>query len=178
MTALVDVSDDGDQLSEDELLATAYLLILAGYETTVNLIGNGLLALLQDPSQLQVLRDDPSRLPGAVEEFLRFDSPLNISTTRFTTVPIRIGAVEIPADEFVMIALLAVNHDGDQFDEPDRLDITRNPNAHLAFGHGIRYCVGAPVARLEAEIALGRLLARFDRITLDNTAALQYRPAR
>ena len=130
-----------------------------------------------DPSQLHVLRNDPSRLPDAVEEFLRFDSPLNIATTRFATVPIRIGPVEIPADDFVVIALLAANHDPDQFDEPDRLNINRNANAHLAFGHGIHYCVGAPLARLEAEIALGRLLARFDRITLDDTATLQYRPS-
>ena len=175
LTALVEASDDGDQLSHDELLATAYLLILAGYETTVNLIGNGILALLRNPSQLDVLRANPSRLPDAVEEFLRFESPLNIATVRFTTVSIRVGEVEIPADEFVMIALLAANHDGDQFDEPDRLDVTRNPNAHLAFGHGIHYCVGAPLARLEGEIALDRLLARFERITLDDIATLQYR---
>ena len=175
LTALVQVSDSGDQLSEDELLATAYLLILAGYETTVNLICNGILALLHNPSQLELLRANPSRLPDAVEEFLRFESPLNIATVRFTTVGIRVGGVDVPADELVMIALLAANHDGDQFDEPDRLDITRNPNAHLAFGHGIHYCIGAPLARLEAEIALGRLLARFESISLDDTAALEYR---
>ena len=110
-----------------------------------------------------------------MEEFLRFESPLNIATVRFTTVGIRVGDVDIPADELVMIALLAANHDGDQFDEPDRLDITRKPNAHLAFGHGIHYCIGAPLARLEAEIALGRLLARFESISLDDTAALEYR---
>jgi cytochrome P450 len=175
LTALVQVSDSGDQLSEDELLATAYLLILAGYETTVNLIGNGILALLHNPSQLELLRANPSRLPDAVEEFLRFESPLNIATVRFTTVGIRVGDVDIPADELVMIALLAANHDGDQFDQPDLLDITRKPNAHLAFGHGIHYCIGAPLARLEAEIALGRLLARFEHISLDDTAILQYR---
>ena len=175
LTALVQVTDSGDQLSEDELLATAYLLILAGYETTVNLICNGILALLHNPSELELLRANPSRLPDTVEEFLRFESPLNIATVRFTTVGIRVGDVDIPADELVMIALLAANHDSDQFDEPDRLDITRNPNAHLAFGHGIHYCVGAPLARLEAEIALGRLLARFDRITLDDSTTLEYR---
>ena len=177
LSALVEVSDDGDQLSEDELLATAYLLILAGYETTVNLIGNGILALLQNPTQLEMLRANPSRLPGAVEEFLRFESPLNIATLRFTTEAILVGEVEIPSGEFVVIALLAANHDPDKFDEPDRLDVNRNPNAHLAFGHGIHYCLGAPLARIEAQIALGRLLERFDRITLDNTATLQYRPS-
>ncbi len=101
LSALVEVSDDGDQLSEDELLATAYLLILAGYETTVNLIGNGILALLQNPTQLEMLRANPSRLPDAVEEFLRFESPLNIATLRFTTEAILVGEVEIPSGEFV-----------------------------------------------------------------------------
>ena len=177
LSALVAVSDDGDQLSEAELLATAYLLILAGYETTVNLIGNGILALLQNPTQLEMLRANPSCLPDAVEEFLRFDSPLNIATLRYTTEAILVGEVAIPSGEFVVIALLAANHDPDKFDEPDRLDVNRNPNAHLAFGHGIHYCLGAPLARLEAQIALGRLLDRFDRITLDNTATLQYRPS-
>ena len=90
---------------------------------------------------------------------------------------ILVGEVAIPSGEFVMIALLAANHDPDKFDEPDRLDVNRNPNAHLAFGHGIHYCLGAPLARIEAQIALGRLLERFDRITLDNTATLQYRPS-
>jgi cytochrome P450 len=112
-----------------------------------------------------------------VEEFLRFESPLNIATLRFTTEAILVGEVAIPSGEFVVIALLAANHDPDKFDEPDRLNVNRNPNAHLAFGHGIHYCLGAPLARIEARIALGRLLERFDRITLDNTATLQYRPS-
>ncbi len=175
LTALVGVSDDGDQLSGDELLGTAYLLILAGYETTVNFIGNGILALLRNPAQLASLRAEPAGLSSAVEEFMRFESPLNIATTRVTTVPVRIGEVEVPADEFVMIALVAANRDLHQFDEPDRLNIARNPNAHLAFGHGIHYRLGAPLARLEGEIALGRLLARFESITLDDTATLQDR---
>ena len=111
LTALIEARDNGDQLSDDELLRTAYLLILAGYETTVNLIGNAILALLQNPSQLAALRDQPSMLPAAVEEFLRYESPINIATIRFTTVPIRVGDVDIPANEFVMIALLAANRD-------------------------------------------------------------------
>ena len=141
----------------------------------MNLICNGILALLENPSQLALLRANPSRFPDAVEEFLRFESPLNIATVRFTTVPIEVGDVDIPADELVMIALLAANHDSGQFDQPDQLDIARTPNAHLAFGHGIHYCIGAPLARLEAEIALGCLLARFENISLDNTVTLQYR---
>ena len=141
----------------------------------MNFIGNGIPALLRNPAQLASLRAEPSGLSGAVEEFLRFESPLNIATTRVTTVPVRIAEVEVPADEFVMIALVAANRDLHQFDEPDRLNIALNPNAHLAFGHGIHYCLGAPLARLEGEIALGRLLARFETITLDDTATLQDR---
>jgi cytochrome P450 len=175
LTALIEARHNGDQLSDDELLTTAYLLILAGYETTVNLIGNAILALLQNPSQLAALRGEPSMLPTAVEEFLRYESPINVATIRFTTVPIRVGDVEIPANEFVMIALLAANRDDEQFSDADQLDIARKPNSHLAFGHGIHYCVGAPLARMEAEIALGRMLARFCRITLDDAATVLYR---
>jgi cytochrome P450 len=175
LSALVHASDVDDKLSPDELLSTAYLLIVAGYETTVNLIGNGVLALLRNPSQLTALRADPALLPAAVEEFLRFESPLNTATMRFTAEAIRVGDVEIPAGELVLVALLGANHDGRQFDNPDRLDVSRTPNPHLAFGHGIHHCLGAPLARLEGEIAIGRLLARFDRITLDGNIILQYR---
>ena len=175
LSALVKVSEDGDRLSEGELLAMTYLLIVAGYETTMNLIGNGTLAMLQNPSQLAALRADPSAIPAAVEELLRFESPVNIATLRFTAVPISVGGVPIPANEFVMIALLAANRDGDRFPNPDRLDISRNANPHIAFGHGIHHCVGAPLARLEGEVALGRLFARFPRIERDDTAPLEYR---
>ena len=175
LTALAGVFRRWRSAVRRRAVGTAYLLILAGYETTVNFIGNGILALLRNPAQLASLRAEPSGLSSAVEEFLRFESPLNIATTRVTTVPVRIGEVEVPADEFVMIALVAANRDLHQFDEPDRLNIARNPNAHLAFGHGIHYCLGAPLARLEGEIALGRLLARFETITLDDTATLQDR---
>jgi cytochrome P450 len=175
LTALVEVTDGGDALSEKELLSTAYLLILAGDETTVNLIGNGILALLQNPAQLARLRDNPAELPSAVEEFLRFASPVNIATIRFTTVPIRVGEVDIPARQLVMIALLGANRDSGQFPDPDQLDITRKPNAHLSFGYGTHYCVGAPLARLEAQVALGRLLAKFDQISLADDAGLESR---
>jgi len=175
LSALVQVGADGDQLSEQELLATIYLLILAGFETTVNLIGNGILALLCNPVQLRALRAAPARLPEAVEEFLRFESPLNLATTRFSTAEIRLGEVTIPAGELVMIGLLAANHDGARFDHPDQLDIGRTANPHLAFGHGVHYCVGAPLARLEGAIALGRLLARFDDIRLADQSPPHYR---
>jgi cytochrome P450 len=175
LSALVHSSGVDGELSFDELLSTAYLLILAGYETTVNLIGNGVFALLHNPSQLAALRADPSLMPTAVEEFLRFESPLNTATMRFTTEAVRVGDVEIPAGQLVLVALLGANRDGRQFDDPDRLDLTRTPNPHLAFGHGIHHCLGAPLARLEGEIAIGRLLSRFDRITLEDDVILQYR---
>lgn len=175
LSALVHSSDFEDQLSPDELLATAFLLILAGYETTVNLIGNGVLALLRNPSQLAALRADLSLMPTAVEEFLRFESPLNTATTRFTIDTVRIGEVEIPAGQLVVISLLGANRDARRYGDPDRLDIARTPNPHLAFGHGIHHCLGAALARLEGEIAIGRLLARFERIRLDSNAVLEYR---
>lgn len=175
LTGLIEARDGDDRLSDDELLRMAYLLILAGYETTVNLIGSAVLALLQNPSQLAELRSDAALLPSAIDEFLRYESPINVATIRFTRVPIRVGDVDIPAKEFVMIALLAANRDGAQFDASDQLDIRRKPNPHLAFGHGIHYCVGAPLARMEAEIALSKLLARFHRFELDDGAVVRYR---
>jgi cytochrome P450 len=175
LSALVYASDVDDRLSEDELLSTAYLLIVAGYETTVNLVGNGVLALLRNPTQLAALRADASLLPRAIQEILRFGSPLNVATLRVTTEPVRIGEVEIPADQPVLIALLAANHDSDFFVTPERLDITRINNPHLAFGRGIHHCIGAPLARLEGEIAIGRLIARFDQLTLADSAIPRYR---
>jgi cytochrome P450 len=177
MTGLVQAARDTDRFSTDELLSTAFLLILAGYETTVNLLGNGIAALLHHPDQLAVLRADPSMVPAAVEEFLRFESPINIATARCTTQPIRLGAVEIPADELVLVALLAANRDGRHFDQPDRLELDRKPNAHLAFGHGIHYCLGAPLARLEGQIGIDRLLGTFGELALDSRRELVYRPS-
>jgi cytochrome P450 len=163
----VHVSDNGDQLSMPELLSMSFLLLVAGFETTVNPIGNSVLALVEHPDQLAALRADPALLPTAVEKFLRFDGPVHIATTRVTTEPVVVGEVEIPADEFVMISLLSANSDGDRFEDPGRLDITRPLGGNLAFGYGIHHCVGAPPARLEAEVALGRLLARFPALALD-----------
>ncbi|WP_263998307.1 cytochrome P450 [Mycobacterium yunnanensis] len=166
---------DGDRLSERELLNSVFLLIVAGYDTTVNLIANGILALLQNPDQLAALRADPSLMPAAVEEILRYDSPVNVATIRFTTEAIRIGDVDVPANELVMISLLGANRDPARFDDPDRLDLTRKPNGHLAFGHGIHHCLGAPLARLEGSIALSKLLERFDRLELATTGPTEYR---
>jgi cytochrome P450 len=175
LSDLVHRRDEGDQLSEEELLGTAFLLIVAGYETTVNLIGNGILALLQHPEQLAAVRADTTLLPGAVEEILRFESPLNTATVRFTTVPVDLGEVVIPAGELMLIALAAANRDERRFANADRFDVSRNSNRHIAFGHGIHYCVGAPLARMEGEIALDRLLTRFGDIRLAATGPLAYR---
>ncbi|SFB36577.1 Cytochrome P450 [Amycolatopsis marina] len=161
LSSLVHVSDEGDQLSEVELVSMIFLLLVAGHETTVNLIGNGVLALLRHPDQLAALRADPSLVPNAVEEFLRYEGPVNIATLRFTAEPLPVGDVTIPEGEFVMISLLAANRDSTRFAEPDRFDVRRPAGGHLAFGHGIHFCVGAPLARLEADIAVRRLLERF-----------------
>lgn len=166
LSALVEARDAEDSLSEPELVSMAFLLLLAGHETTVNLIGNGTLALLRDPQQLAALRADRSLLPNAVEEFLRFDGPVNLATLRYTAEPVTIGGTEIPAGEFVLVSLVAGNRDPDRFADPHRLDVTRETGGHLAFGHGIHFCVGAPLARMEAEVAFGRLLDRFPNLAL------------
>ncbi|MER7015276.1 cytochrome P450 [Saccharopolyspora sp. NPDC000359] len=169
--ALVHARDDGDQLTETELVSMVFLLLVAGHETTVSLIASGVLALLKDQELFAALRADRSLIPGAIEEFLRYDGPLNMATFRYTNEPTEIGGVVIPADEFVMLALTSANRDEDQFPDPDQVDITRDTSGHLAFGHGIHYCLGAPLARLEVEIAFNRLFDRFDHIQLAAAAA-------
>ncbi|MEV8607875.1 cytochrome P450 [Amycolatopsis sp. NPDC051373] len=164
LSGLVHVTDEGDSLSEEELVAMAFLLLVAGHETTVNLIGNAVLALLRAPEQRAKLVADPSLMPGAVEEFLRFDGPINIATLRYTVEDVEVGDHKIPAGEFVQVSLLAANRDEGRFPDPADLDVTRAAGGHLAFGHGIHYCVGAPLARMEAEIALTALLARFPQL--------------
>ncbi|MFD8499717.1 cytochrome P450 [Amycolatopsis sp. NPDC059657] len=176
MSALVHASEEGDRLSPEELIAMVFLLLVAGYETTVNLIGNSVLALLRHPDQLKALRADLSLLPNMVEEVLRYDGSINIATLRFTKEPIEVSGVEIPAGEFLFLSLLSANRDAERFPDPEAFDITRQTNGHVAFGHGIHYCVGAPLARLEAEIAIGKLLDRFDGIELlGETGSLRFR---
>ncbi|GAA2756143.1 cytochrome P450 family protein [Actinopolymorpha rutila] len=166
LSALVQARDDKDQLDDNELIGMAFLLLLAGYETTVNLIGNGVFALLRNPDQFDRLRAEPSLVDGAVEEFLRYDGPLNVATSRFTSEPVRVGDVEIPRGEFVLVSLASANHDERRFPEAGRLDVTRRGGGHLGFGHGIHYCVGAPLARLEGEVAFRRILDRFPKLSL------------
>jgi cytochrome P450 len=178
LSALVHPGDDADRLTGPELRSMAFLLLVAGHETTVNLIGNGVAMLLRNPEQLAALRADPSMLPGAVEEFLRHEGPLNIATYRYTTRPLQLGGVRIPAGEFVMVSLASANRDGTRFADPDRVDITRDSAGHLAFGYGIHYCIGAPLARMEGEIAIGRLLDRFPGLALAREPGqLRWRPS-
>lgn len=177
LSALVAARDGQDRLSDDELTSMVFLILVAGHETTVNLIGNGMLALLTHPDQWELLRAQPDRLPAAVEELLRFDGPVQVSTPRRSTAPIDIGGVTVPADEIVLIGLLAANRDPACTAQADALDITRTDNPHLAFGHGIHHCLGAPLARLEGRIALGTLLSRFPQLRLAvPVEQLSYRP--
>lgn len=170
LSELVQPGPDGDRLDEQELVSMAFLLLVAGHETTVNLIGNGTHALLRNRSQWEALRADPAAIPAAVEEFLRYDGPVGWATIRYTHEPVRIGETDIPAGEFVYIALSAANRDPARYDEGDRLDVTATTSGHLAFGHGIHFCVGAPLARLEAAIAFNALLRRFPNLALADAA--------
>jgi cytochrome P450 len=165
--ALVQAREDGDRLSEDELLAMIFLLLVAGHETTVNLIGNGLLALLEHPAQMDRLREDPELIKPAIEELLRYDSPVQLASERYAREEVTIGGVTIAPGETVHAILGSANRDERQFDRPDDLDIAREPNRHLAFGQGVHYCVGAPLARLEGQIAINTLLRRFPDLRLD-----------
>jgi len=166
VSALIEASDSGDTLNERELIAMLFLLLIAGHETTTNLIASGTLALLANPPELSRLRSDPSLLPGAVEELLRFANPLNHATERFTIEPVEIGGVTIPAREWVLCVTSSANRDPDRFSSPDTLDVGRDAGGHVAFGHGIHYCLGAPLARLEGEVAFGGLLSRFPSLAL------------
>ncbi len=167
LSDIVRASEDGDTLSPGETTAMAFPLLVAGHETTVNLIGNGMLALLRHPDQLARLRADPELIPGAVEEFLRYDGPINLATFRFTTEPVEIAGTTIPKGEFVLVSLLGANRDPERYADADRLDVERDASGHLGFGYGIHHCLGAPLARLEGEIAFRTLLDRFPDIALD-----------
>jgi cytochrome P450 len=178
MSALVAARDGADRLTEDELTSMVFLLLVAGHETTVNLIGNGIQALLTHPDQLALLRAEPERLSAAIEELLRFTGPVQVATFRWTTTPVRIGDTEIPAGELVVPGLMAANRDPARIAAPDTFDPTRPDTPHLAFGHGVHHCIGAPLARLETRIALGSLLARFPDLSLAVPAEdLRWRPS-
>jgi len=166
LSAIVAASEDADRLSADETVSMAFLLLVAGHETTVNLIGNGVLALLSRPDRLAELRADLQLIPQAVEEFLRFDGPINLATFRHTTEPVEIGGVTIPPGEVVLVSLASADRDAGHFPAADDLDLHRDAAGHLAFGFGLHHCLGAPLARLEGEVAFRTLLARFPHLAL------------
>jgi cytochrome P450 len=160
-------AEDGDRLSVNELRGMAFVLLIAGHETTVNLISSGVLALLTHPDQLAALRADPSLVDGAVEEALRYEGPVENATFRFAAEPLEIGGTKIDRGDAVMIGLTAADRDTRRYADPDRFDVRRDTRGHLAFGHGVHYCLGAPLARLEARTAIRALLERAPGLALD-----------
>lgn len=177
LSALIATEEAGDQLSEDELVAMVFLLLVAGHETTVNLIGNGMLALLEHPEAMDRLRGDPGSIKPAIEELLRFYSPVEMATERFAAEDMTLAGVAIPRGAQVMAGLASANRDPAQFPDADVLDLGREPNRHLAFGHGAHYCLGASLARLEGQIAIGSLVARFPALRLaEPREGLRWRP--
>ncbi len=176
-SALVQAREAGDQLSEDELIGMISLLLIAGHETTVNLIGNGMLALMEHPDSMEQPRNDPTLIKSAVEELLRFDGPLETATERFASEDVTIHGITIPRGEMVFAVLASANRDERQFERPNELDLAREPNRHVAFGLGMHYCLGAPLARLEGQIAINTLLRRIPELKLAvPVKALRWRP--
>jgi cytochrome P450 len=163
---LIRTEAEGDKLTEDELISMVFLLLVAGHETTVNLIGNGVLALLQHPDQLEKLKQNPELIISAIEEFLRYRGPLLAATQRWVSEDIELGGQQIQRGDQVIALLSSANRDERAFEHADQLDITRKENHHLAFGKGIHYCLGAPLARLEGQIAINTLLKRMPNLRL------------
>jgi cytochrome P450 len=166
VSALLDTRDGDERLTDQELLSTIFQLIVAGHDTTTSLIGNSVVALLRDPEQLAVLRSDLNRIATAVEELLRYDAPVPHSTFRYAIEPVELGGTIIPAGAQVIISLAAADRDERRYAQPERLDLDRPNVRHLAFGHGIHFCLGAPLARIEGQLALGSLLYRFPELRL------------
>jgi cytochrome P450 PksS len=177
ITALVQAEETGDKLSEDELLAMLLILLIAGHETTVNLIGNGTLALLENPDQMALLRQKPELIKSAIEELLRYVSPVEQATERYAREDITLHGVTIPRGDMVLVVLASANRDETQFSTPDKLDITRENIKHVGFGQGVHYCVGAPLARLEGQIAINMLVQRLPNMRLNAAPeTLRWRP--
>ena len=177
-SALIKAEEAGEKLSEDELLAMVFLLLIAGHETTVNLIGNGTLALLQNPDQMERLRCEPSLIKSAVEELLRFTSPVLMTTERYALDSAIIHDVTIPRGEMILGVIGSANRDETVFDKPDELNLAREPNKHISFGQGIHFCLGAPLARMESQIAINTLLERKPNLQLKvDPQSLRWRPS-
>jgi cytochrome P450 len=166
VTALLAVEEQGDRLSTRELLSMIYLLLVAGHETTVHVLSNGTLELLRHPDQLQLLREDPSLIPSAVEELLRFCGPVELTMGRFALEDFELCGQPIKAHDVVRMNILAANHDAEHFPDPERLDVKRSPNKHLAFGQGIHFCLGSNLARLEAILAFEVIVERLPHLRL------------
>jgi cytochrome P450 PksS len=176
ISALVTAKESHEHLNDDELLSMIFLLIIAGHETTVNLIASGMLALVEHPAQLEKLRDSPALIRSAVEELLRYSAPVETATERFAREDVEIAGTRIAKGDTVLAAIASANRDETQFPNADTLDIERDPNRHLAFGLGIHFCLGASLARLEGQIAINALLARTRDLQLAVTpAALRWR---
>lgn len=169
ISGLIAAGEQGQALSQEEIIATAILLLIAGNETTTHLISGGVLALLQNPDQLQLLRDDPALVPAAVEELLRYAGPVQ-ATGRVLKEDMEVAGQPMTAGQITFLLLAAANRDPEKYPDPDRLDIRRNPPDHLAFGDGIHFCLGAPLARAEAQIAIGTLVQRFPELRLAGEA--------
>ena len=178
ISALIKAEEAGDKLNEDELLAMVFLLLIAGHETTVNLIGNGTLALLENPNEMNKLLSEPSLVKPAVEELLRYTSPVFTTTERYAREDTIIHGVTIPRGEMTLGVIGSANRDETAFENPNELQITREPNRHLSFGQGIHFCLGAPLARMEAQIAFTTLLRRLPDLKLKNPpSSLRWRPS-
>jgi cytochrome P450 len=178
LSALTQARDVEDRLTENELLSISFLLFAAGYETSMNLIGVGVLELLGRPELCAAVRSDPALVPDFVEELLRHSSPASLSTRRFPLEDTEIGGVLIPAGEMVLLSLVSANRDPERFSRPDELLTDRPEQGHVAFGHGVHFCVGAPIARLEGRIAIGTVLRRFPSLALAvPTGQLSWRPS-
>ncbi len=176
LSQLVSIDDEDDRLTDTEAVSMVFLLLIAGHETTVNLIGNTMLTLLQDQDRYAELRTHPDHLPAALEEHLRHLGPVHIATLRFTTEPVTLGDTTLGPDELVFVSLAAANRDPHRFARPELVDYDRDNPGHLAFGHGIHVCLGAPLARAEGTIALTRLLAHYPHMSLaTDPAALAWR---
>jgi cytochrome P450 len=178
VSALLQAEEAGDKLSEDELLAMVFLLLVAGHETTVNLIGSGVLALIEHPDQMEELRRAPSLIKPAVEELLRYTAPVFMTTERYAREHVSIQGTTIPRGEMTLGVIGSANRDETVFENHDTLDITREPNKHLSFGQGIHFCLGAPLARMEAQIAVNTLLSRMPNLRLKvSPDLLRWRPS-
>lgn len=171
ISGLIRAGDDGEHLTENEAAAMAFILLFAGFETTVNLVGNGLYALLRNPDQRERLQrslhaGEKELLATGVEELLRYDGPVELATWRYATEPVELGGQRVAVGDPVLVVLAAADRDPARFADPDRLDLARSDNKHLGYGHGIHYCLGAPLARLEGQTALATLLTRLPDLRL------------